>query len=208
MLDSFIKRSKCYLISFVLLLITFIFIRNFLGDIVLNMDLSFRAFINEHVVRESITPVVKILTHLGGATFLISITILTLLFIKDKNCFINVSLNLSIVYVLSVIFKNFIKRERPLDSLIPIPSDYSFPSGHTMCSVAFYGFLIYLVNKYVKNKILKVILNVLFVLSIVLVSFSRLYLGVHYLSDVIMGILLGILSLLMYINYVKKEDII
>ncbi len=172
------------------------------------MDLSFRAFINEHVVRESITPVVKILTHLGGATFLISITILTLLFIKDKNCFINVSLNLSIVYVLSVIFKNFIKRERPLDSLIPIPSDYSFPSGHTMCSVAFYGFLIYLVNKYVKNKILKVILNVLFVLSIVLVSFSRLYLGVHYLSDVIMGILLGILSLLMYINYVKKEDII
>lgn len=208
MLDSFIKRSKYYLISFVLLLIIFIFIRNFLGDIVLNMDLSFRTFINEHVVRESITPVVKILTHLGGAAFLISITILTLLFIKDKNCFINVSLNLSIVYVLSVIFKNFIKRERPLDSLIPIPSDYSFPSGHTMCSVAFYGFLIYLVNKYVKNKILKVILNVLFVLSIVLVAFSRLYLGVHYFSDVIMGILLGILSLLMYINYVKKEDII
>ena len=74
--------------------------------------------------------------------------------------------------------------------------------------VAFYGFLIYLFNKYVKNKILKVILNVLFVLSIVFVAFSRLYLGVHYFSDVIMGILLGILSLLMYINYVKKEDII
>lgn len=208
MLDSFIKRSKCYLITFALLLIVFILIRNFLGDIVLNIDLSFKSFINEHVVKESITPVFKILTHLGSAVFLIGSAVLTLLFIKDKNYFINVSLNLSIVYVLSVIFKNFIKRKRPLDSLIPIPSDYSFPSGHTMCSVAFYGFLIYLVNKHVKNKILKVVLNVLFVLSIVLVAFSRLYLGVHYLSDVIIGILLGILSLLMYINYVKKEDII
>lgn len=208
MLDSFIKRSKCYLITFALLLIVFILIRNFLGDIVLNIDLSFKSFINEHVVKESITPVFKILTHLGSAVFLIGSAVLTLLFIKDKNYFINVSLNLSIVYVLSVIFKNFIKRERPLDSLIPIPSDYSFPSGHTMCSVAFYGFLIYLVNKHVKNKILKVMLNVLFVLSIVLVAFSRLYLGVHYLSDVIIGALLGILSLLMYINYVKKEDII
>ena len=208
MLDSFIKRSKCYLITFALLLIVFILIRNFLGDIVLNIDLSFKSFINEHVVKESITPVVKILTHLGSAVFLIGSAVLTLLFIKDKNYFINVSLNLSIVYVLSVIFKNFIKRKRPLDSLIPIPSDYSFPSGHTMCSVAFYGFLIYLVNKHVKNKILKVMLNVLFVLSIVLVAFSRLYLGVHYLSDVIIGALLGILSLLMYINYVKKEDII
>lgn len=208
MLDSFIKKSKCYLVTFTLLLIVFILIRNFLGDIVLNIDLSFKSFINEHVVKESITPVVKILTHLGSAVFLIGSAVLTLLFIKDKNYFINVSLNLSIVYVLSVIFKNFIKRKRPLDSLIPIPSDYSFPSGHTMCSVAFYGFLIYLVNKHVKNKILKVMLNVLFVLSIVLVAFSRLYLGVHYLSDVIIGALLGILSLLMYINYVKKEDII
>ena len=112
MLDSFIKKSKCYLVTFTLLLIVFILIRNFLGDIVLNIDLSFKSFINEHVVKESITPVVKILTHLGSAVFLIGSAVLTLLFIKDKNYFINVSLNLSIVYVLSVIFKNFIKNNR------------------------------------------------------------------------------------------------
>ncbi len=208
MLDNFIKRNKYFLIIMFILLIVFIILKVFLSDYILKVDIAFMNFVSNKIVNDKITPIIKVLTHLGSALFLISLVVLSLIFIKDKNYFINLSLNLSVVYVFSVIYKNFIKRERPISSLIPKPKDYSFPSGHTMCSVAFYGFLIYLTNRYIKNKTIKIVFNVINSFIIFVVAFSRLYLGVHYLSDVICGFFLGLLSLFMYINYVKKEDII
>ena len=77
-----------------------------------------------------------------------------------------------------------------------------------MCSVAFYGFIIYLVNKYIKNKILKWIIIFLCLITIILIGFSRLYLNVHYFTDVIGGLILGLVCLLMFVNYVKIRNII
>ena len=77
-----------------------------------------------------------------------------------------------------------------------------------MCSVAFYGFVIYLVSKYIKNKFLRYFLYFLLIFIIIIIGFSRIYLNVHFTTDVIGGAILGCVCLLMIINYVKIRDII
>lgn len=82
-------------------------------------------------------------------------------------------------------------RERPnILRLIPIDG-YSFPSGHSIISVSFYGYLITYILEHTKKTWL-IILGVLFILGI---GFSRIYLGVHYFSDVLAGYSLGALTL-------------
>lgn len=70
-----------------------------------------------------------------------------------------------------------------------------------MVSMAFYGLLIYLIYTNVKNKYLKVILIVLLSLLIVMIGISRIYLGVHYTSDVLAGFLMAISYLIVYSVY-------
>lgn len=73
-----------------------------------------------------------------------------------------------------------------------------------MISMAFYGFLIYLIYKYINNKYLKSFLIFILSLLIIMIGFSRIYLGVHYTSDVIAGFLVSISYLIVYTNFSKK----
>ena len=103
------------------------------------------------------------------------------------------------------------QRPRPTEFRIIEETGYSFPSGHSMISMAFYGYLIYLIYKYVENKNVKWILISLLSILICLIGISRIYLGVHYTSDVLGGFLISISYLVIYISAVnnvfyKKEE--
>ena len=74
-----------------------------------------------------------------------------------------------------------------------------------MVSMAYYGFIAYLIYKKQTNKLIKTIIIISLLLTILLVGFSRIYLGVHYLSDVIGGFLLSIVYLMIFIKYSKIE---
>ena len=109
-------------------------------------------------------------------------------------------MNLFIITVFNQLFKFILQRPRPSNYNIITEKGYSFPSGHSMVSMAFYGYIIYLVYKYIKNKYLKWIIISILSLLIISIGISRIYLGVHYTSDVLAGFLISISYLVIYIN--------
>ena len=124
--------------------------------------------------------------------------------IKNKKIGISIFSNLVIITILNQLIKRILQRPRPTEYRIIEETGYSFPSGHSMVSMAFYGYLIYLIYKYVKNKYLKWISIVLLSILICSIGVSRIYLGVHYTSDVLGGFLLSISYLVIYISAVNK----
>ena len=83
---------------------------------------------------------------------------------------------------------------------------YSFPSGHALIGVVFYGLVIFVIWHEVKQKWLKILLTIFFVLFILLISFSRIYLSVHYASDVIAGIAVGFIWLVLSLNIIHRIE--
>ena len=100
--------------------------------------------------------------------------------------------------------KFFFQRPRPEEYRLISESGYSFPSGHAMVSMAFYGLLIYIVYRYVKNVYLKYGLMVILFMLILFIGISRIYLGVHYTSDVLGGFLLSICYLIVFTKVMGK----
>ena len=150
------------------------------------------------------TPIAKFITNFGGAIFVISLTTILFFVIKDKKIGISIITNLGIVTILNQIIKFIMQRPRPTEFRIIEETGYSFPSGHSMVSMAFYGYLIYLIYKYVKNKYVKWISIVLLSILICSIGVSRIYLGVHYTSDVLGGFLVSISYLILFISTVNK----
>ena len=93
--------------------------------------------------------------------------------------------------LLNLGLKTFFARARPMDQVIEA-TGYSFPSGHTMGGTVFYGVLIYLVWRLTEKTWARVLATVVGVFLIVAVGLSRVYLNVHFLTDVIGGWLAGV----------------
>lgn len=141
---------------------------------------------------DKLTLLLKTITFLGGTLFLIAFTILLLFILKNNKTKLTIVKNLLIITLLNVILKNIIKRNRPLGIALIFEDSYSFPSGHAMISSAFYLHLLNIIKNHIKNKYLKITLIILIYILIITICFSRIYLGVHYFSDVICGLLFAI----------------
>jgi len=108
--------------------------------------------------------------------------------------------------LLKFILKLYFQRARPDIPVIGKVGGYSFPSGHALIGVVFYGLVIFVIWHEVKQKWLKILLTAFFVLFILLISFSRVYLRVHYASDVIAGIAVGFIWLVLSLNIIHRIE--
>lgn len=154
--------------------------------------------------------VATLLSFLGSIKGLIVVSFFLVFILKSNKQRIFLFLDLIGSGLIINITKNIFLRERPIigQNLL---ADYSFPSGHTFIAITFYGFLLYLVMKDKESNYKKLKEGVLLFL-IITIPLSRLILGVHYLTDVLGGITLGLAYLFFLIimyesNFLKdKED--
>ena len=171
---------------------------------IMNGDIIGYKIISTFLISDFATPIAKFITNFGGAIFIILLTVILIAVIKNKKIGLSILANLAIITILNQLLKRILQRPRPTEYRIIEESGYSFPSGHSMISMAFYGYLIYLIYKYVENKNVKWILISLLSVLICFIGISRIYLGVHYTSDVLGGFWISISYLVIYISAVNN----
>lgn len=129
--------------------------------------------------------------------------ILLLIFLKEKKKSISICTIMLLEVIINSVVKIIIGRSRP--TILPLVTEksYSYPSGHTMSVVI----LICIISRLIKNEFKhhEYLINIFSILLILLVGLSRIYLGVHYFSDIIGGILLALIVILLF-N--KKERVV
>ena len=207
---KFIKNNWRWMLLFICLIGFLALAEDVFHQEIMNGDIVGYDIVSKLFKFNVSTPIAKFMTNFGGAIFVISLTTILFFVIKDKKIGISIITNLGIVTILNQIIKFIMQRPRPTEFRIIEETGYSFPSGHSMVSLAFYGYLIYLIYKYVKNKDLKWISIVLLSILICSIGISRIYLGVHYTSDVLGGFLISLSYLIVYtliVNRYLLEDI-
>ena len=197
---EFMKKNFKWLVLFIALIGFLALAEDVFNKEIMNGDIIGYKIISTFLISDFATPIAKFITNFGGTIFLITLTVILFILIKNKKIGLSIFSNLVIITVLNQLLKRILQRPRPTEFRIIEETGYSFPSGHSMVSMAFYGYLIYLIYKYVKNKYIRWISIVLLSILICAIGVSRIYLGVHYTSDVLGGFLVSISYLILFIN--------
>jgi undecaprenyl-diphosphatase len=162
------------------------------------------------LVTPGMTGFIRVITFFGNHMFLIPANlalVVYFLFIRKHRWY---SIKVPVVaiggVILMALLKEIFNRPRPLIPLLAPVKGLSFPSGHAMMSVSFYGLLIFLVWENITNRTLKWVLTIFLLLFILLIGFSRIYLRLHYFSDVIAGFAAGIIWLTLSIWTVRRFE--
>ena len=203
-IKDFIIKNLKWIILFICLIGFLALAEDVFNKEIMKGDIIGYKVVSTFLISDFATPIAKFITNFGGAIFLIILTILLIVVLKNKKVGLSICINLVVVTILNPLLKRLLQRPRPTEFRIIEETGYSFPSGHSMVSMAFYGYLIYLIYRFVKNKYLKWISIVLLSLLICLIGISRIYLGVHYTSDVLGGFLISISYLVIYISASNK----
>jgi membrane-associated phospholipid phosphatase len=183
------------------LLTVFIFWR-ITDEIVLDQESTFDVAVFK-MLSQYITPgttnVMLLFTFFGSTKFLLPAYILLAAFFLfyKRNTFHSISvaaIGLSSVGLLFIL-KDIFHRHRPLQPLTQNVIGYSYPSGHSFSSFTFFGLLTYIIWKTNLSNFWKWVLSVLFILIAVCIALSRVYLHVHFASDVIAGFCLSMIWL-------------
>lgn len=205
-IESFLKRTlrlileNLRLMLLVAALIGFIYILEeilFSGDI-LELDSAAYRFFVVFARRPWLTTIMEGFSALASPVVLAVMLLVIAAFAPGRMPGRCATANLILAVALNFVLKAIVQRPRPDGFRLVAESGYSFPSGHSMVSMAFYGLVVWMVWRYEKDRWLKIFLMIAFSLVIVMVGISRIYLGVHYASDVIAGFCVSIVWLMLY----------
>lgn len=172
-------------------------------NVIQNADISILLYIQEHIRKEWMNGFWRAITFLGdGGWFWILLAVVLLIMKKTRKAGVAAAIALVIgALITNVCLKNLVARVRPYDTysaLIPIvkrPIDWSFPSGHTCASFA---------SAFVYFRLLPKKYGIPALVLACMIAFSRLYLGVHYPTDVLAGFLIGLLASVLAVWMVRR----
>ena len=156
------------------------------------------------------TKIMKFVSEVGdtfGYLFIIILTSMILFFKKVWKLAIQGILILIIASGLNILLKGLVARPRPFDDPLVYASFYSFPSGHAMSAMVFYGFLIHIVFSLEIKSWLKYVFTLIFVCFSFVIGLSRIYLGVHYASDILGGYFAGLIWLMFCLTIIYSLKI-
>lgn len=160
-------------------------------ELITGIDVSILLFIQNYIRNDFLTPIMKGISFLGNAGwFGLALCVLLIIRRKTRKAGITAFVSIAITFILYYLLNHLICRPRPfvaypeITRLIPAPHGYSCPSGHTANSFAYALVLVRMLDKRA---------GVPLVILAVLIGLSRLYLGVHYPTDVIFGFLLALI---------------
>ena len=198
------------LILFIIALLAFAWFANQVFNLQ-NERFDFMVFDRlQALVSPGFTKFMLFITFFGNHKFLIPanvVLIIYFLFIKQHKWY---SIKVPVIAIggVSIMFilKQFFNRQRPVTPLLEPVQGLSFPSGHALMSMSFYGLLIFLVWENVKNPTWKWVITCFLMLFILLIGFSRIYLRLHYFSDVMAGFAGGIIWLSLSIWVVRRIE--
>lgn len=178
-------------------------IKNFIA----NLDFLMIKFI-ENWRSDIFAKAITFITYFGDWKLIGGITLILLTIFAIKKYWQKFILLLGTIFgseIFVYLIKHLIKRDRPLFTSIIFEDGFSFPSGHSLIAVSFYGILAFFLTKKFRKKWQKIIIWMSAIIFIFLISFSRIYLGVHWLSDTIGGIIGGLIWLIIMIKFIKIQ---
>lgn len=164
----------------------------------MRLDRAAYWLIVEHLRTPWLTPVMESFSALATPVSLVVLLLAVAAFAPGKRPGMCCAVNLVLVVVINQVLKFIIQRPRPDGFRLATVSGFSFPSGHSMAAMAFFGLLAWLVWKYEADRRLRRLYATGFALVIVMIGVSRIYLGVHYASDVLGGFCLSMAWLAVY----------
>ncbi len=147
------------------------------------------------------TTIFKLFTFLGSTIMVVSICLISILFLR--NYYKIICLNTISIVLINQLLKFIVRRNRPIGINLIEETGFSFPSGHSMVSIGLYGTIIYLICTSKLNKSLKITLSIIISFLILMIGISRIYLGVHFTTDVLGGFILGIICLIILFDTLK-----
>jgi undecaprenyl-diphosphatase len=144
------------------------------------------------------------LTFFASPLALVIGSLFLIMLVREQKYWTPILANLAISVFLNLGLKDVFMRIRPTEvTQLVRETSFSFPSGHAMAAMSFYGFVIYLLWRSDRTMRFKRPLAVILGALIALIGFSRIYLGVHYFSDVLAGYAIGAAYLITFTSFVS-----
>lgn len=197
-LADLILRNRRIVVVSVCVVVFVMLLENVLKGDLMRVDAMAYGLIVERLRFEWLTPIMESFSALATPVVLLVLLLLVAAFAPGRRPGACCALNLALVVVLNLIQKGIVQRPRPEGISLVTEAGFSFPSGHSMAAMAFFGLLVWLIWHYEKDRAMRVACCTTLVLVIVMVGVSRVYLGVHYASDVIGGFCVSLAWLAFY----------
>lgn len=169
---------------------------------IMKLDAAAYSLFVETLRNDALTPLMTSVTELAAPVSLVIVWVVAAAFAPGRRPGIAMALNLGGAVLINQVLKSLVHRPRPEGFRLIDETGYSFPSGHSMVAMAFYGFLVYLIWHYEKDNVKRWLWCCCLSLTIVGIGVSRVYLGVHYASDVLAGFLISLAWLALFTKLV------